>query len=271
MEEKIISGAIHYFRVVPEYWRDRLEKLKMLGCNTVETYVPWNLHEPEKGVYRFDGMLDIKRFLTIAQETGLQAIVRPAPYICAEWEFGGLPYWLLNEDDMEIRSYNRKFLDLMDRYFDELLPKLAPLQKTNGGPIILMQVENEYGAYGNDKRYMRYMADAMRKRGIDVPLVTSDGTWEDYMQNGSIPDRALPTANFGSKAEEHFQRLRKINPDGPRVSSYRRYRRTLQRSGLYSEAWECESVYVPWGNEFWIYERRKLPGKAGAGCDFLRL
>ena len=215
MEEKIISGAIHYFRVVPEYWRDRLEKLKMLGCNTVETYVPWNLHEPEKGVYRFDGMLDIKRFLTIAQETGLQAIVRPAPYICAEWEFGGLPYWLLNEDDMEIRSYNRKFLDLMDRYFDELLPKLAPLQKTNGGPIILMQVENEYGAYGNDKRYMRYMADAMRKRGIDVPLVTSDGTWEDYMQNGSIPDRALPTANFGSKAEEHFQRLRKINPDGP--------------------------------------------------------
>lgn len=215
MKDKIISGAIHYFRVVPEYWRDRLEKLKMLGCNTVETYVPWNMHEPQKGQFCFDGILDIEHFLSIAQEVGLQVIVRPAPYICAEWEFGGLPYWLLTEEGMEVRSCNDAFLACMDRYFDALLPKLVPFQESHGGPIVLMQVENEYGAYGSDKNYMRYMAKAMRKRGIDVPLVTSDGTWDDYMKNGCIPDMAMPTANFGSKAEEHFKILREFNPDGP--------------------------------------------------------
>ena len=108
---QIISGGIHYFRVVPEYWKDRLEKLKAMGCNTVETYIPWNMHEPNKGEFHFDGMLDIAKFVKTAQELGLWVIIRPSPYICAEWEFGGLPAWLLAEDGMKLRGCYKPFLD----------------------------------------------------------------------------------------------------------------------------------------------------------------
>ena len=112
---RIISGSIHYFRVVPEYWRDRLEKLKALGCNTVETYIPWNMHEPQKGKFRFDGMLDVERFVKLAQELGLYVILRPSPYICAEWELGGLPPWLLSEDGMRFRVYYPPYLKQIGR------------------------------------------------------------------------------------------------------------------------------------------------------------
>ncbi|MCI8287637.1 MAG: beta-galactosidase, partial [Lachnospiraceae bacterium] len=125
---KIISGAFHYFRTVPEYWRDRLEKLKNLGCNTVETYVPWNLHEREKGKFCFEGILDIERFIRLAQELGLYVILRPSPYICAEWEFGGLPGWLLREDGMRLRVNDPSFLGHVEEYYKELLPRLTPWQ-----------------------------------------------------------------------------------------------------------------------------------------------
>ncbi|WP_313468142.1 beta-galactosidase, partial [Carnobacterium sp.] len=148
-EVKIVSGAVHYFRVVPEYWEDRLKKLKAMGCNTVETYVPWNLHEPHEETFNFEGMLNIRGFIEIAQEVGLWVIVRPSPYICAEWEYGGLPGWLLKYDDMKIRCNYQPFLDKVDRYFNRLFKEIIPLQINEGGPIIMMQVENEYGGYGN--------------------------------------------------------------------------------------------------------------------------
>ena len=137
---QIISGGIHYFRVVPEYWKDRLEKLKAMGCNTVETYIPWNMHEPKKGEFRFDGMLDIKKFVDTAKELGLYVILRPSPYICAEWEFGGLPAWLLTEQGLRIRTSCEAYLKHVEEYYDKLFEIISPLQINYGGPVILMQI-----------------------------------------------------------------------------------------------------------------------------------
>ena len=211
---QIISGAIHYFRVVPEYWRDRLEKLKAMGCNTVETYIPWNFHEPEKGKFRFDGMADLCRFVKTAQELGLYVILRPSPYICAEWEFGGLPAWLLAEDGMKFRLSYKPFLKHVEEYYRVLMKKLAPLQINYGGPVILMQVENEYGYYANDKDYLNWMRDLMQSERVVVPLVTSDGPYEENLAGGTIGG-VLPTGNFGSRTEERFQTLEKFTGGGP--------------------------------------------------------
>lgn len=208
---QVISGAIHYFRVVPEYWRDRLEKLKAMGCNTVETYVPWNNHEPREGEFNFSGLLDIRAFLQTAQELGLYVILRPSPYICAEWEFGGLPFWLLRDEKMKLRFNYPPYLQAVERYYTRLFAELEGLQIHEGGPIILMQVENEYGSYGNDKGYMYALAEMMRKHGVEVPLVTSDGPWLDMLDNGSIPDVALPTINCGSGIKGNFAKLRSFH------------------------------------------------------------
>lgn len=162
---QIISGSIHYFRVVPEYWKDRLEKLKALGCNTVETYIPWNMHEREKGRFDFTGMLDIERFVREAQNTGLWVILRPSPYICAEWEFGGLPYWLLKEDGMRLRCSYPPYFECVKKYYEKLFEIIAPLQITRGGPVLMMQVENEYGYYGDDKKYLNDLKQLMEDCG----------------------------------------------------------------------------------------------------------
>lgn len=211
---RIISGAIHYFRVVPEYWRDRLEKLKNMGCNTVETYIPWNMHEPQKGKFRFQGMLDIEGFIRLAQELGLYVILRPSPYICAEWEFGGLPAWLLREDGMRLRVNYGPFLKHVEEYYKVLLPKITPWQCTHGGPVILMQVENEYGYYANDRTYLEEIRRLMREGGVDVPLVTSDGPFPESLNAGKL-EGALPTGNFGSRTEERFRVLEKYTDGGP--------------------------------------------------------
>ncbi len=211
---QIISGAIHYFRVIPSCWRDRLEKLKAMGCNTVETYIPWNLHEPEKGVFCFDGMADVERFIRLAQELGLYVILRPSPYICAEWELGGLPAWLLAEEDMRFRVSCPAFQNHVEAYYRVLMPKLTPLQADRGGPVILMQLENEYGSYGNDRTYLRWLRDLMRAEGVTVPLATSDGPVPESLEGGTVED-VLPTVNFGSQAERHFQVLSQCRPGGP--------------------------------------------------------
>ena len=211
---RIISGAMHYFRVVPEYWRDRLEKMRAFGLNTVETYVPWNLHEPRPGDFHFEGMLDLIKFIETAADVGLKVIVRPGPYICSEWEFGGLPFWLLKDPEMQVRCSYPAYLAAVDQFFDALLPRLVPFQSTHGGPIIAMQVENEYGSYGNDKVYLRHLVDGMRARGINSFLFTSDGPRDGCLQSGTLPD-IFKTVNFAFNAAEAFAKLREYQPDGP--------------------------------------------------------
>lgn len=213
---QIISGAVHYFRTVPEYWRDRLEKLKNMGCNTVETYIPWNFHEPDRGEFLWDGMRDVCRFIETARELGLYMIIRPSPYICAEWEFGGLPAWLLKDKNMRLRCCYEPYLNAVRDYYSVLIPKLVPYQIDRGGNIILIQIENEYGYYGNDTEYLEFLRDTMRRLGITVPFVTSDGPWsEPVFKSGMVGD-ALPTGNFGSAAEWQFGQMKKfIGVDRP--------------------------------------------------------
>ncbi|GIO96538.1 beta-galactosidase [Paenibacillus lautus] len=211
---QILSGAVHYFRIVPEYWEDRLMKLKSCGLNTVESYIPWNLHESKEGQFTFDGIADLERFVQIAGDLGLHVILRPSPYICAEWEFGGLPSWLLQYPDIHLRCMDPVYLEKVDHYYDELIPRLVPLLTSNGGPVIAMQIENEYGSYGNDTAYLEYLKDGLIKRGVDVLLFTSDGPTDGMLQGGTVPG-VLATVNFGSRTEEAFAKLREYRAEDP--------------------------------------------------------
>ena len=211
---RIISGAMHYFRIVPEYWKDRLEKLKACGFNTVETYTCWNLHERKEGVFDFEGMLDIEKYIQTAAELGLNVIVRPGPYICAEWELGGLPSWLLAYPEMSLRCNDTLYLEKVKPYYRQLLSRIKPHLATNGGNVVMMQVENEYGSYGNDKEYLKEVEKIYRENGIDCLLFTSDGPTEWMLAGGTL-DHLTAVSNFGSHPKENFAAFRKFRKDGP--------------------------------------------------------
>ncbi len=213
-EFRVVAGAMHYFRVPRCYWEDRLLKIKACGFNAVETYVAWNLHEPEEGKFDFSDNLDLKEYLQLIKKLGMYAIVRPGPYICSEWDFGGLPWWLLKYDDIELRCMNERYLQKVDAFFDKVIPIIADCQLDNGGSVIMVQVENEYGSYGDDLEYMRYIAAGLRKRGITAELFTSDGDCDIMLTGGTVPE-IHKTCNFGSRAEKAFENLRKHQPDGP--------------------------------------------------------
>ncbi|KOG34437.1 MULTISPECIES: glycoside hydrolase family 35 protein [Streptomyces] len=213
---RILSGGLHYFRVHPDQWADRLRKARLMGLNTVETYVPWNLHQPRPGQWRMDGGLDLPRFLDLAAAEGLHVLLRPGPYICAEWEGGGLPSWLLAEPDIALRTRDPRFLAAVDDYFERLLTPLRPYLASQGGPILAVQVENEYGAYGDDTAYMECIADSLRRCGIDVPLFTCDQPVD--LERGALPG-VLATANFGSRSAHHLADLRAQRPEGPLMTS----------------------------------------------------
>ncbi|MGW7571701.1 glycoside hydrolase family 35 protein [Streptomyces tendae] len=204
---RLLSGSLHYFRVHPEQWADRLRRLAALGLNTVDTYVPWNFHEPAEGDVRFDGPRDLARFLRLAQDEGLDVVVRPGPYICAEWDNGGLPAWLTGTPGMRLRASHGPFLDAVDRWFDELIPRVAELQAGRSGPVVAVQIENEYGSYGDDHSYVRHIRDALVTRGITELLYTADGPTPLMQDGGALPGE-LAAATFGSRPAEAAALLR---------------------------------------------------------------
>jgi len=216
----LYSGALHYFRVPQEYWRDRMRKMRAAGLNTVETYVPWNLHEPEPGVYDFgDGgtdfqdLLHVEKFLKMAQEEDLFAIVRPGPYICSEWEFGGLPSWLLREKGIQVRTSDQIFMDAVRRFFNALFPILVGLQFKLGGPIIAFQIENEYGyVHNKDLSYLEGLKQMFLDNGLNELLVTSD--LPTAGNDGQIPG-VLYTANFNFDPEEQLNVMQTYQPGKP--------------------------------------------------------
>ncbi len=213
----IHSGAIHYFRVPKEYWYDRLLKLKECGFNTVETYVAWNMHEKIEGQFDFSDNLDLAEFLSIANSLGLLAIVRPGPYICAEWEFGGFPWWLLKYD-MKVRSHEPLYFSKLKRYIDKVFEVINPYLLDNGGNVVMMQVENEYGYYGDDKQYLKDLLSLYRTHTKSCLLFTSD--WPDAysVERGNV-EGAIACGNFGSKVTEMLNNLKKIRPNQPLMCS----------------------------------------------------
>lgn len=214
---QIISGEMHYERIPREYWRDRLKKARAMGLNTVSTYVFWNVHEPKPGTYDFSGQYDVAAFIRMAQEEGLYVILRPGPYACAEWDLGGLPAWLLADPNIVLRSADEKFLVPAERWLKRLGQELAPLQITRGGPIIAVQVENEYGSFGNDKAYLARIRDALKDAGLEeAMLYTADGG--DQLPDGTLPD--LPAVvNFApGEAKAEFAKLQRFRPGAPVMS-----------------------------------------------------
>ncbi|MEY9851873.1 beta-galactosidase [Leifsonia sp. EB41] len=208
VEHRVLSGSLHYFRVHPALWRDRLERIAALGLNTVDTYVAWNFHQRRaEQPADFSGWRDLERFVRLAGELGLDVIVRPGPYICAEWDNGGFPAWLTARSGRGLRSSDPLFLDAVAEWFDDLIPRLVSLQASHGGPIVAMQVENEYGSYGDDGTYLAWLRDALIERGVTELLYTADGPTDLMLDGGSIPG-VLATATFGSRATQAIGLLR---------------------------------------------------------------
>ncbi|KAJ8368845.1 hypothetical protein SKAU_G00088730 [Synaphobranchus kaupii] len=211
---RILGGSAHYFRIPRAHWKDRLLKMKACGLNTLTTYVPWNLHEPGRGQLHFQNQLDLEAYIRLAEEVGLWVILRPGPYICSEWDLGGLPSWLLRDKNMKLRTTYPGFTGAVNSFFDELIPRVAPLQYMRGGPIIAVQVENEYGSYAKDDRYMAFIKEALLSRGIKELLMTSDN--REGLKLGGL-DGVLKTINFQKLNPKALQYLDAVQPQRPKL------------------------------------------------------
>lgn len=213
------AAEIHYPRIPKEYWEHRIKMSKALGMNTICLYVFWNFHEPEEGKYDFTGQKDIAAFCRLAQENGMYVIVRPGPYVCAEWEMGGLPWWLLKKKDIKLREQDPYYMERVKLFMNEVGKQLADLQISKGGNIIMVQVENEYGSFGIDKPYISAIRDFVKQAGFTgVPLFQCD--WNSNFENNALDD-LLWTVNFGTGAniDQQFERLKELRPDTPLMCS----------------------------------------------------
>ena len=211
---QVLAGEMHYPRIPRDSWRDRLRKLKALGLNTLTTYVFWNAHEPKPGVYDFSGNLDVAAYVKLAQEEGLYVNLRPGPFVCAEWDGGGLPAWLFPTGDIGARSLDPRYFTPVKGWLKRLGQELAPLLIDNGGPIVLTQIENEYGAFGSDQAYLNGQRQALIDAGFTGLLYTADPA--EFFARGSMPG-VVGGINFGTmaKAKDEFARRARTRPQGP--------------------------------------------------------
>ncbi|WP_460503385.1 glycoside hydrolase family 35 protein, partial [Hymenobacter agri] len=207
---QMISGELHYPRIPREAWRARLKMAKAMGLNTVGTYVFWNVHEPQPGQFDFSGNNDVAAFVKMAQEEGLWVILRPSPYVCAEWEFGGYPYWLQNIPGLKVRSQEPQYVAAYRRYLQAVARQLAPLQINHGGPVLMVQVENEYGSYGSDKQYLASNKKMFEEAGFDGLLYTCDPVKD--VAAGHLPG-LLPAVN-GTDNPRQIRQLVDANHNG---------------------------------------------------------
>jgi beta-galactosidase len=215
---QIISGEMHPARIPKEYWRHRIKMAKAMGCNTIAAYIFWNYQEPSEGVYDFStGNHNISKFIKIVQEEGMWLILRPGPYVCAEWEFGGIPPYLLRIPDIKVRCMDPRYMHAVEKYIGKLAAEIMPYQISNGGPIILLQVENEYGSFGNDRNYMARLKEVWHQNGINVPFFTGDGATTYMLEAGSLQGCAVGLDSGGSLAD--FALANKMNPGVPVFSS----------------------------------------------------
>ncbi len=209
---QIISGEIHPSRIPAEYWKQRIQMIKAMGCNTVACYIMWNYHESEPGVFDFQtGNKNLEKFIQTVQDEGMFLLFRPGPYVCGEWDFGGLPPYLLSIPDIKIRCMDARYTSAVERYADKIAPIIKKYEISNGGPIIMMQVENEYGSYGNDRTYLKWLHDLWRDKGIEVPFYTADGATPYMLEAGTLPGVAIGLDPAASKVE--FDEALKVHPD----------------------------------------------------------
>ena len=215
---QIISGEMHPARIPREYWRHRIRMAKAMGCNTIAVYIFWNYHESSPGVFDFStGNRDIATFIRLCKEEGLWVLLRPGPYVCAEWDWGGLPTWLLKIPDIKVRCRDPRYMSAVTRYVTRLSHEIAPLQCDHGGPIVMVQVENEYGSYANDKGYLSALRSLWRNVGITVPFYTADGPTDFMLEAGNLDGCAIGLDSGGSDAD--FATAGKRNPNVPAFSS----------------------------------------------------
>ena len=215
---QMISGEMHPARIPPEYWRHRIRMAKAMGVNTIAAYVFWNFHETTEGTFDFTSPeRNIAAFVKIAQEEGMWVLLRPGPYVCAEWDFGGLPAYLLRTPDVKVRCLDPRYMGAAERYIRALARVVAPLQVTAGGPIVMVQIENEYGSYGNDRKYLERLRKVWQEAGIRVPFYTADGATPFMLEAGSLPGAAVGLDP--GTTDEHFSLARRLNPGVPVFTS----------------------------------------------------
>ncbi len=215
---QIISGEMHPARIPHEYWRQRIEMAKAMGCNTIAVYIFWNYQETSPGVFDFTSTNhNIAEFIKICQQENMWVLLRPGPYVCAEWDFGGLPSYLLKIPDIKIRCMDERYMSAVTRYINRLSKEITPLLCTHGGPILMVQIENEYGSYGNDRNYIAALKKLWINNGVDVPFYTADGPTDFMLSAGSIDGAAIGLDSGSS--DDDFNEAKKHNPNVPSFSS----------------------------------------------------